>query len=99
MPTFIFARLPALFLCFIRTRAAFAGNGTPDVHKILGGVKTRRYDYTYNDIKDAENPENLYIGRSGDPWNESSRNYEEDMHLRVSSITTTKNNTKAQSVA
>ncbi|XP_020293311.1 uncharacterized protein LOC109859342 isoform X3 [Pseudomyrmex gracilis] len=83
--------------------AALAGNGTPDVHKILGGVGTRQYDYshTYNDIKDDENQGNIYIGRSGDPWSASSLNYEEDIRVRVSSsITTTKNDTtRAQQVA
>lgn len=84
---------------------AFSGNGTPGVYKLLGGARTRRADYDYdshmkNDIKDAENQGELYIGRSGDPWGASpARNYE-DIYVRVSSsANTTVNNTKAQLTA
>ncbi|XP_067209332.1 uncharacterized protein [Linepithema humile] len=79
-------------------------NGTPGVYKLLGGARTRRADYDYshmkNDIKDAENQGDFYIGHSGDPWGASSaRNYE-DIYVRVSSsANTTVNNTKAQPTA
>jgi len=85
---------------------AIAGNGTPDVYKILGGARTRQedYDYSYmnNDIKDAENQgDNLYIGRSGDPWSTpSTRDYDKDIFVHVSSqLDTALNNTRARSIA
>lgn len=81
----------------------FSGNGTPGVYKLLGGARTRREDYDSrmkNDIKDDENPGDLYIGHSGDPWGASSaRNYE-DIYVRASSsANTTANNTRAQPTA
>lgn len=76
---------------------ALAGNGTPDVYRILGGARMRQADYDYshvNDIKDEGNQEDLYIGHSGDPWSASTaHNYEEDIFAHVPS---TANNTKAQ---
>lgn len=82
------------------------GNGTPDVYKILGGARTRQedYDYSYmnNDIKDAESQgDNLYIGRSGDPWSTpSTRDYDKDIYVHVSSqMDTALNNTRARSIA
>lgn len=62
---------------------ALAGNGTPDVYRMLGGARTRRADYDYppvNDIEDAAKQGDLYIGRSGDPWSASSvRNFDHDI--------------------
>lgn len=83
---------------------ALAGNGTPDVYRILGGARTRQADYDYshpNDIKDEGKQGDLYIGHSGDPWSTSSaRNYEEDIYVRISpSANTTINDTKAQPIA
>lgn len=85
---------------------AIAGNGTPDVYKILGGARTRQedYDYSYmnNDVKDAENQgDNLYIGRSGDPWSApSTHDHDKDIFVRVSSrMDTAPNNTWARSIA
>lgn len=80
---------------------ALAGNGTPDVYRIVGGARTHHADYDYprvNDIEDAGKQGDLYVGRSGDPWSASSvRNHEEeDILLRVPSST---NNTKALPVA
>lgn len=69
----------------------FAGNGTPDVHGILAGARTRQADRAYdsrtnNDIRDASDQGDLYIGHGGDPWSASSaRNYQKDVYVRVSS--------------
>lgn len=95
-------------MCLVyRLVMAIAGNGTPDVYKILG-AQTRQADYDYpyvnNDIKDAEKQgDDLYIGHSGDPWRTSSaHDYDNDIHVHVSSQSlnnTTLNNTRAQSIA
>lgn len=81
---------------------AIAGNGTPDVYKILGGARTRQgdYDYSYinNDIKDAGNQrDNIYIGHSGDPWSASSARDYNDIYVHVpsSQLNTTINSTRA----
>lgn len=75
-----------------------AGNGTPDVYKILGGVRTHQADYDYmnNDVKDAGNQgDDLYIGHSGDPWSASSTN-DYNKNIYVSSQL---NNMRLRSIA
>lgn len=84
----------------IGIRGTLAGNGTPDVYRILGGARTRHADYDYprmNGIEDVGKQGDLYIGHSGDPWSASSaRNYGKDILLRVPSSA---NDTKTLPVA
>ncbi|XP_036148740.1 uncharacterized protein LOC105838097 [Monomorium pharaonis] len=75
------------------------GNGTPDVYKILGDTRTGQanYDSSYMNNNMYENQEELYIGRSGDPWSTSSvRFYNKNIYTRIS-LNMTTNNTKTQS--